>query len=261
MVPRRGCSGKPRTDLPRGVMWPSLFSKCNMVKVSVATRKDFSGRASRNDNCASGVPHAATSNATPHRSTWVISAGRCGRRVESSMRLHNLYATPSRTRPARPLRWSADARDDVTVTNSVSPVRESSRGTRAIPASTPMWTPSTVRDVSAISVDNTTRRRPRPLAFNAASCSENGRAPASRNTSTLPATRSFNSVCALLISPIPGRNTKMSPSSVLRAPRTTSVIAFSRRSLRWRGTYRTSIGKVRPSDVMIGASPWSSAST
>ncbi|CAB4367529.1 unannotated protein [freshwater metagenome] len=112
-----------------------------------------------------------------------------------------------------------------------------------------------------MSVDNTTRRRPRPLAFSAASCSENGSAPASRNTSTLPDTRSFNSVCALLISPMPGKKTKMSPSSVLSAFRTTSVMAFSSLSLRWRGTYRTSIGNVRPSDVTMGASPVSSAST
>ncbi len=40
------------------------------------------------------------------------------------------------------------------------PVRTSNRGARANPESTTTRTPSTVSDVSAMSVDRTTRRRP-----------------------------------------------------------------------------------------------------
>ena len=195
-----------------------------------------SGGVSKNDNCDSGVPQAAISNTGPHKSAWVISAGKCARRVESSIRLHKRYATPSFTRPARPLRCSALARDDVTVTSSVNPVRESRRGVRARPASTTMCTPSTVRDVSAISVLRTTRRRPLALAFSAASCSAKGKAPARRKTSTCAGTRSCSTLWARLISPIPGRKTSMSPSSSRNDVRTVSAIAFSKRSSRCRGT-------------------------
>ncbi len=101
-----------------------------------------------------------------------------------SILLHSRYATPGSVRPARPARWSADERLVVTVVSRLSPVRASKRGSRARPASITIRTPSTVSDVSAMSVDNTTRRRPAGDGANARSCSSSESAPASAYTST-----------------------------------------------------------------------------
>ena len=130
-----------------------------------------------------------------------------------------------------------------------------------MPASITMCTPSTVSDVSAMSVERTTRRRPDALGRRAASCSAKGSAPANRTMSTCGGVRSCKTPCARFISPIPGRNTRMSPSSLRSACRTASPIEFSRRSSRCFGMYLMSTGKVRPSDVTTGASPKESART
>ncbi len=63
-------------------------------------------------------------------------------------------------RPARPRRWSAEARETRTVSSRVSPTAGSKRGTRASPESTTTRTPSMVSEVSAIEVASTTLRRP-----------------------------------------------------------------------------------------------------
>ena len=47
------------------------------------------GGGSTNASCSSGVPHAASSSASPARSTWVISAARWAGRVPCSIRLHS----------------------------------------------------------------------------------------------------------------------------------------------------------------------------
>ena len=64
------------------------------------------------------------------------------------------------------------------------PVPTSKRGARASPLSTTMLTPSTVSDVSAMSVASTTRRRPGGDGASAWSCSSGPSAPAKRCTST-----------------------------------------------------------------------------
>ena len=71
-----------------------------------------------------------------------------------------------------------------TVVSRVMPVRGSKRGSRARPASTTTRTPSTVSEVSAMSVESTTRRRPGGDGASARSCSAKDNAPASGWTST-----------------------------------------------------------------------------
>ena len=67
---------------------------------------------------------------------------------------------PGSRRPARPLRWSAEAWLTRTVSSRVMPERGENFGTRIWPLSITMRTPSMVRLVSAIEVASTTLRRP-----------------------------------------------------------------------------------------------------
>ena len=87
----------------------------------------------------------------------------------------------------------------------------SKRGALARPLSTTMLTPSTVSDVSAMSVASTTRAGGRvATAPSARSCSSWPRAPARRCTSTsAPASRS----AVREISAMPGRKASTSPGS------------------------------------------------
>ena len=181
------------------------------------------------------------------------------------------------------------------MTSSVRPVRTSRRGARAKPESITIETPSTVREVSAISVDKMTRLDAgRPSTPNdrrkVSSCSLRGSDPASRWMVTLPeavwdASRCVSSSRQRLISPIPGRKTRTSPSCSVdefsaSAVITASATRCSRRGTErclecwpepdWRrddccgradGRYSISTGYWRPSETMMSAGPWLSPST
>ena len=62
--------------------------------------------------------------------------------------------------PARPRRWSAEAREMRTSCSRSMPDAASKRGARAQPPSTTTRTPSIVRLDSAMGVDSTIRRTP-----------------------------------------------------------------------------------------------------
>ena len=175
----RGWTGRPTIERPAAVMAPASSTAPRSVSSSIACRRAFVGGSSTNASCSAGVPHAASSSTNPARSTWVISAARWAGRVPCSMRLHSRYAAPGSTRPARPARCSAESRLIDTVVRRVMPVPASKRGARASPLSTTTRTPSTVSDVSAMSVASTTRRRPGGDGASARSCSSSDSAPAS----------------------------------------------------------------------------------
>ena len=103
------------------------------------------------------------------------------------------------------------------------PVRASWAGRGASPPSTTMRTPSTVSDVSAMSVASTTRRRPAPPAARARSCSAAGRDPCSARTSTPRSARSARAQAARSISPDAGEERRArrrrSASRARRTPR------------------------------------------
>ena len=149
--------------------------------------------------------------------------------------------TPGSVRPARPARCSAESRLIDTVASRVMPVPVSKRGARARPPSTTMRTPSTVSDVSAMSVASTTRRRPGGDGARARSCSSAGSAPASGRTSTSAGTDAVRRSAVRVISPMPGRNTSTSPGCV------------AQRQLRRRWRRRARAGRSRwprqPADV------------
>ena len=100
------------------------------------------------------------------------------------------------------------------------PVRASWAGRRASPPSTTIRTPSTVSDVSAMSVASTTRRRPGGAGARARSCSAAESDPWRARTSTPRPARSARAAAARSISPAPGRKARTSPSSASRARRT-----------------------------------------
>ncbi len=67
---------------PAAVGDPQLASSApSDASRSRAWRSVRGGGASMNRSCSTGVPHAASSSASPARSTWVISASRWARRV------------------------------------------------------------------------------------------------------------------------------------------------------------------------------------
>ena len=141
------------------------------------------------------------------------------------------------------------------------PVPVSWRGAWARPPSTTTRTPSTVSDVSAMSVASTTRRRPGGDGARARSCSSAGRAPASRRTSTPAGTDAVRRSAVRVISAMPGRNTSTSPGASRRATSTALAAARSRRSVRWRGRQRISTGWSRPTLASTGAGAPSTASS
>ena len=108
-------------------------------------------------------------------SSSVMAGGAWGGRAACSAFDQSRIATPGPRRPARPARWSADARLQLIVCRPLIPVRGSSRAVRSSPLSTTAVMPSTVREVSAMFVARTTRRSAR--ATRAASCSADGRLP------------------------------------------------------------------------------------
>ena len=219
------------------------------------------GGVSRKARSRTSTPHAASSRATWARSTCKISGSTCERREPCSACGQSLYAVPLPSRPERPARWWALAWLILTVVRRVMPVRGSNRGARAIPESITTRTPSTVSELSAISVENTMRRRPGRLGASAASCSSKERAPASGKRSTAPSVTLSVAAIARRISPMPGKKTKMSPS-VSRSARTTVVATlFSSRSSSRRWPLRTvgerhqctSTGKSVPVEEITGA--------
>jgi len=68
-------------------------------------------------------------------------------------------AKPGATRPARPLRWSADAFETGPSSSRSRPLAGSKRSRRMRPLSTTAVTPGSVTEVSATLVARMTRRR------------------------------------------------------------------------------------------------------
>ena len=135
---------------------------------------------------------------------------------------------PGSVRPARPRRWSTAAREARTVSNRVSPMSGSYRGTRAMPESTTMRTPSMVSEVSAIEVASTTLRHPLGAGAIALSCTLASSAPNSGTTSTLAScTRSPSKFWVRRISAAPGRNASTEPASARNADTIASAICRS----------------------------------
>ena len=102
-----------------------------------------------------------------------ISGSANGRRAACSTCDHRRQATPGPSRPARPARWSADAFEAARSAAGSCRCGCRAAGSRARPASTTTWTPSTVSDVSAMSVARIDTRGRTP-ATRARSCSAAG---------------------------------------------------------------------------------------
>lgn len=104
----------------------------------------------------------------------ISGAGNRGRRA-SSASVQQRYTTPGASRPARPARCRAAAREARTVVSALSPRAWSTLGSRARPASTTTRTPGTVSDDSATEVASTTLRR--APGASTASCTAAGARP------------------------------------------------------------------------------------
>ena len=208
---------------PAGVMPPAASIAPSSPSSAFAAAKDPDGGRSWNGRSEGGVPQAAQSNAREDNSASKISgrskAGMPRCRAGDQRRI----ATPEASRPERPARWSAAAREMRRVVSRVSPVAGSRRGARRQPPSTTIRTPGTVSEVSAIEVAKTTR-----LVFagvSALSCSARGSSPCNGKTS---APQPSSAVWVRRISAMPGRKARISPLCSMRAERIARAIASGR---------------------------------
>ena len=137
-----------RIAWPAGVSRPASSIAPSAESSARASDSAGDGGGSRNASVAgSATPKAAQSRTRPDRSASRISGGeKAGSAAVCSAR-HRRIATPGPVRPARPARWSAEARDTRTVSSRVRPVDGSYFGSRASPLSITTRTPSMVMDV------------------------------------------------------------------------------------------------------------------
>ena len=90
MCARRGCSGSGSIRRPAAVSWPVDVERAEHREQLAALRRAPAPVVGRTTPARpAGVPHAASSRASPARSTWVISASRWARRVACSSLLHS----------------------------------------------------------------------------------------------------------------------------------------------------------------------------
>jgi hypothetical protein len=164
---------------------------------------------------AHGDPHAATSSAASVRSAEAISGGEIAGIRASSVGEYARTASPGPWRAARPARWSALAREALTVTRPVMSRARSRRTSRDSPVSITRRTPGTVRELSASAVETTTRAGPASASARprlARSCSRAGRRPCRGSTSRSGARERILRTSSS-ISRAPGTNTSASQCS------------------------------------------------
>ena len=153
-----GCAPSRAIRRPNSVIRSAVSSAPRSRSRATPAASVPDGGGSRNASCAGGVPQAAQSRAKPDSSASNISGRSKGGRPRCSAVLQRRMAMPGASRPARPARCSAAAREMRMVARCIRPVDGSRRGARRQPPSTTMRTPGTVSEVSAIEVASTTRR-------------------------------------------------------------------------------------------------------
>ena len=156
----RGCAPSAAMRRPASVMRPCGIQRAKLAKQRgrggrAPRRRRIEERADRPAACPRRRSPAPAPTARPRGSP----AGRRRPGPRCSAVDHSRIATPGASRPARPARCSAAAREMRSVVSRVRPVAGSSRGARRQPPSTTMRTPGTVSEVSAIDVASTTPPR------------------------------------------------------------------------------------------------------
>ena len=211
-----------------------------------------------NASSSAGVPQAASSSTSPARSTSSISGERCAR----SAAVLDLAPEPvagagfDATRAPGALFGRCPAGR-----HGRQPTHARCRcrivGARARPESTTTRTPSTVSDVSAMSVDSTTRRRPAGDGASARSWSPSERAPASGYTSTSARRPGRAQPSVRLISPMPGQEHEHVAGLFVAVPRSTAAAVAASMPvcvcLAWQPA-ASRPGYIRPSLSITGAS-------
>mmetsp|Transcript_22889 Transcript_22889/g.68705 ORF Transcript_22889/g.68705 Transcript_22889/m.68705 type:complete len:384 (+) Transcript_22889:1076-2227(+) len=210
---KRGCRGMSAMALPNSVSAePSTAPRAR--NASRPRRSRSSGGASTKGRASISwtdwQPQAASSSTTcvqsAERSAGAAKASKALYSASEKMRMHR----PGAVRPARPARWSAEARLMARVVRRRRPVSSSMVATRARPESTTAVTPANVSEASAIGLATMTRR-PWRAPWTTASCSSAGMAPYSVWTSMSVFSR--RAAETRRISRAPGRNTSTSPAS------------------------------------------------
>ena len=121
----------------------------------------FVSGGSRNGKfCTSPRPSAAIRRITDASDVRAISGSVNSGRASKSLSEYSRMQMPSATRPQRPARWPADAREIFSMGNRCTLVRDEYREIRAVPGSMTYRIPGTVSEVSATFVASTMRRRP-----------------------------------------------------------------------------------------------------
>ena len=165
MAASRGCAPSRAMRRPGRVMPPVAVERAELAQQrrgggQRARRRRVLERQVGRRRCPRRRSPAPATTARPPG----FPAGRRRPGRDAAPADHSRIATPGPSRPARPARCSAAAREMRSVASRVRPVPESSRGARRQPPSTTMRTPGTVSEVSAIEVASTHARASRPGA-------------------------------------------------------------------------------------------------
>ncbi len=231
MWPSRGCTGSAAIARPCAVIVPRVSSASSSARSSRACANAAGvGESSHRSSDGSVIPAMARSSANGVRSALAISGRAWSSNCASSPSAQSRKQTPGATRPARPRRWSADARDTRTVSRRIMPERGEKRGTRDSPQSMTTRMPSIVRLVSAIDVASTIFRRPRGSGSIARSWASCGMEPNSGATIVSVSSPSASIDSTRRISAAPGRKTSRSPADSRSATRIAATTELSTRA-------------------------------
>mmetsp|Transcript_14056 Transcript_14056/g.42431 ORF Transcript_14056/g.42431 Transcript_14056/m.42431 type:complete len:238 (-) Transcript_14056:158-871(-) len=218
--PVRASTGSAARCCPRGVRRSS--------SVRAPTARSVRNAASTAAGGGGWGTEARKKAAGPSRSTWIcstssssgtrtISGAWKGRMLSKRSRVYSAKHIPGRTRPARPARCLAAAWDTKSSTRALMPRAALWRRSFSLPASTTYTTSAIVRLVSAMLVAKTTLRTPGGGVAKTRRCwspatllcsgSSHAASPGVRKRGV-----AASASCALRISAMPGRNTRMAPS-------------------------------------------------
>ena len=252
----RGCTGNPSSD-------PAVLGDRSVVVECIEHAQQLVGRLHRLRRWRieeRQVARLHVPRCELERQTGEVDLGDLGREVGEPRALLELAPQPvadARLGSAGASRRVDRLRRDSSRPSSADSCRcarrsvEPARGRRRRrPAR-----PQTVSDDSAMSVLSTTRRRPAGDGCSASSCSASDSAPASGYTSTWSGRRPLSNDSTRRISPMPGRNTRTSPTSSRSAVTMASVTAASTRTPLAMGSERMSTGCWRPSLSTMGTGP------
>mmetsp|Transcript_29918 Transcript_29918/g.97480 ORF Transcript_29918/g.97480 Transcript_29918/m.97480 type:complete len:277 (+) Transcript_29918:832-1662(+) len=232
ILPSRTSTGSSARCVPSTVSSSVSSSACRSLSDLIAEATETGGGgsiASASRGSTSPTRRRLMDRHSCSRGTRNISGVPKSDMVASCIELKRWKQYPSRTRPARPRRCRALARLTHVVTSEDNRPFGSYCVSRTRPVSMTNTTSSMVMEVSAMLVDKTTLRTPSGGVANARCCSSLESVECTGVTMKFSASAPLlNASLRVRISAIPGRKTRIAPSSYSAAMCRTSISMSSK---------------------------------